>query len=314
MTVSALPFEEVRPRARRGLPELLADRPIEPRSALGRLFAPADDAVRELAMARALAEAPRRLLGELADAVELLPPFERARVAVLAAWVEALFDTAHEADPLERRLAHLHRSAFLIARALAGEPSESPFVRAFVAESARRSFTRPALDSLLAAARERAETPRPATRPEAAARAFDLGAALVTALVGAPASPAAVEAATALVRLLALRRLPAALGAGRVALPVEDLPEPLQYRSLEEVAAAAAAECEAIRPILLRGARALGEVPLTFRRPLAYLLSTALDLLGQIEVQPEALARREPRLGWWARRITLWRIRRQPIA
>ena len=266
-----------------------------------------------MATARALADAPRRLLGELAGAVELLPPFERARVAVLAAWLEALFATALEPDPLERRLGRLHRSAFLLARALGGEPSSSPFVRAFAAEAARRSFTRTALDSLLAAARARAEKPRPTSRPEAAARAFDLGEAIVAALVGAPATPAAVEAATSLVRLLALRRLPAELAAGHVSLPTDDLAEPLQYRRPEEIAAAAAAECEAIRPLLLRGARALGEVPLTFRRPLAYLLSSALDLLGQIEVHPEALVRREPRLGWWTRRVTLWRIRRQPL-
>ena len=313
MTVSALPLGGVRPRPRSDVPELLADRPIEPRTALGRLFAPASEVGQELATARAVADAPRRLLGELAAAVDLLPPLERARVAVLGAWLEALFATAHEPDPLERRLARLHRSAFLIARALGGEPSSSPFVRAFAAEAGRRSFTRNALDSLLAAARTRAEKPRPTSRPEAAARAFDLGEAVVSALVGAPAASAAVEAATALVRLLALRRLPADYAAGHVGLPTDDLAEPLQYRRPEEIAAAAAAECEAIRPLLLRGARALGEVPLTFRRPLAFLLSGALDLLGQIEVHPEALVRREPRLGWWTCRVTWWRIRRQPL-
>ncbi len=313
MTVSAVPLATPVALGRRSVPELLADRPIDPATALGRLFAPAGDVASEIALGRYVAAAPRRLLGELEPAAFLLPPIERERAAILAAWVEALLATAGEPDPIERRLARLNRSAYLLARALAGEPSDAPFVRSFAAEAQRRTFTRGALDALLAVARRRAERPRAETRAEWEAFALELGGAFATAVTGTEASPSTVEAAAALHRLLALCALPRDLATGATQLPVAELPAPLQYRTREEIAAAAATECDAIRPVLLRGARALGEVPLTFRRPLAYLLSTALDLLGQIEVHPAALVTREPRLGWWTRRLTLWRIRRQPL-
>jgi phytoene/squalene synthetase len=313
VTVTTLTFGPAAALTRRPVTDLLADRPIDPRTALGGLFAPAFEYADEIAIGRRVAEAPRRLLAELADGLALLPQRERERVAILIAWVEALMATAEEDDAAELRLARLNRSAYLLARSLAGEPSDAPFVRAFAAESARRSFTRPALDALLAVARHAVERPRPTTREELDRRARALASAFATAVVGADPGPEAEAAATAIHRLLALRRLPRQLACGRSCLPVADLAEPLQFRRDDEIAAAVAAECESIRPLLLRGARALAEVPLTFRRPLAYLLSAALDLLGQIEVHPEAVIRREPRLGRWARAATLWRIRRQPL-
>lgn len=314
MTTSALPLAS--PVALSGAPaaEVLGGRPFETGSALGALFSSARSFPAEAAMGEFVAAAPRRLLGELAEVTRLLPARERERAAILAAWVEALLATALEADPIERRTARLNRSAYLLARALAGEPSDAPFVRAFCAEAGRRTFTRPALDALLGVARRVAERPRVRTRTEWEVRARVLGESVAAALVGARPTAATVDAAAGLFRLLSLRRLPSDLAAHRTRLPEDCLADPIQYRTKEEIAAAAAAECEAIRPLLLRGARALGEVPLTFRRPLAYLLSGAIALLGEIEVHPQALADRAPRLGWWARRATFWRVRRQALA
>jgi hypothetical protein len=312
VTAGALPLAAR--LARPSAAALLADRPIDPATALGRLFAPAHEVAAEVALAAAVEEAPRRLLGEAADALALMPQRERERAAVLAAWFEALDATVRETDPIESRSARLHRSAYLLARGLAGEPSDAPFVRAFAAENERRSFTRPALDTLLAGARRAIEQPRPAHAAEWEARLAEAGGAFATALAGTAASAATIEAVGALARLRVLAALPLDLADGRCRLPLEALPEPLQFRTREEVAAAIAAECDALRPQLLRGARALAEVPLTFRRALAWLLSTGLDLLGRIEVHPEALAAAPARLSWWTRHATLWRIRRQPLA
>jgi phytoene/squalene synthetase len=313
VTVTAVPL--ARGGAFAGVPvlELLADRPIDPGTALGHLFAPAGEIAAEVALARFVAGAPRRMLGDFADAVSLLPPRERERAAILLAWVEALAATAGEADPAERRLSRLHRSAYLLARALSGEPADSPFVRAFAAENDRRAFGRPALDALLAASRREVEQSRPDTREAWESGCEQWARAFAAALIGDEPTPETVEAAAALLRLHRLCQLPVGLAAGRCHLPSAELAEPLQYRQTEEIAAAVTLECDALRPQLLRGARALGEVPLTFRRPLAFLLSTALELLGRIEVHPESIAVRPPRLGSWTRRVTLWRIRRQPL-
>ncbi len=314
MTVTAVPL--ARSGALAGVPalELLADRPIDPGTALGHLFAPTREIAAEVALARFVADTPRRILGDFSDAASLLPPRERERAAILLAWVAALAATAGEADPAARRLSRLHRSAYLLARALSGEPADSPFVRAFAAENDRRAFGRTALDALLAAARRAVETGRPASRETWESGCAQWARAFAAALIGDEPTPETVEASAALLRLHRLCRLPVDLAAGRCHLPADELAEPLQYRQHEEIAAAVTLECDALRPQLLRGARALGEVPLTFRRPLAFLLSTALELLGRIEVHPESLAARPPRLGGWTRRSTLWRIRRQPLA
>jgi hypothetical protein len=314
VNVSVLPVPGSTARPLAAGPRPAGAGPIAAGTALGALFAPAPDVGSEAALGRQVASSPARLLCELAPATTLLPPLERERAAVLTSWVEALLATAVESDAAEQRMARLHRSAYLVARALAGEPSDSPFVRAFAAESLRRSFTRPALDSLLAVARRRIESPRAGTREEWARRSRDLASAFVTALFGAVPTPATVDAASALHRLLALRGLATALAAGRVHLPVEDLQEPLQFRRPMEIGVAVESECEAIRPLLLRGARALAEAPLTFRRLLSYLLTVGVHLLSEIEVHPEAVAGREPRLGWWTRRRALWQARHETLS
>src|SRR5690606_6488206 len=118
VTVTAVPL--ARSGALAGVPalELLADRPIDPGTALGHLFAPTREIAAEVALARFVADTPRRILGDFSDAASLLPPRERERAAILLAWVAALAATAGEADPAARRLSRLHRSAYLLARAL----------------------------------------------------------------------------------------------------------------------------------------------------------------------------------------------------
>ncbi len=283
-------------------PALFSSEPLDPRTALGELFG-LDERAAERAGARALAAVADRRLGELAPALALLPRRERERAGVLAAWTEALFATAGEHDlPAERR-ERLDRSAFLVARALAGETIDPPFARRFAAEAARREFGRPALDALLAEARRRLDEVRP---DEGAAQRIGLAAA--AAMIGDDPTPATVDAAAALLRLARLARVPAAVAVGAFPLPIEEDPG---AASREARVAAISAECDAIHQLLLRGARAIGEVPLTFRAAIAGAMALALRLLGRIEANPEALLARPVRLGRLERAWTLWRVRRE---
>jgi hypothetical protein len=295
-----------------GLPQLFSEAPWDETTALGAWLAPgspdAEDFLRRLA-----AERLRGRLGELQPALLLMPPRERERVELLATWSAALAASAHDAGPAAERLSRLLRAAFHLARALAGEPADSALLRLFAAENARRAFGRAPLDALLAAAREAVTVPRPADAGARAKRVRDGAAAFTAALFGAEPSAATIDIAVGLRRLLDLRALPQDLAGGRCPLPLDALPEPLQYRRAEEIAAAVAAECESLRPLLLRGARAVAEVPLSFRRPLAYLLPISLELLGAIEERPGELARRAPRLSAWSRRRAYWRARWTPL-
>jgi len=273
---------------------------------LGALFAPRTAAADPARDERRLATATLLRLGELAPALLLLPSRERSRAAILGAWADALFATAAEGDRPEKRIDRLHRSAFLIARALAGETVEAPFAERFAAESARRAFGRRALDLLISEARSGVRRPLAAIAAEAGAawdeRSRQIAGALVEALLGQEPTAATVDAAQGLLRLARLASPPAG-DAGRPA------PEQRAVR-----AAAVAAEAAAIHPLLLRGARAIGEVPLTFRRALAALMTLGLQLLGAIESHPERLLERPVRLGRLGRAWTLYRIRRDKLA
>jgi hypothetical protein len=295
-----------------GGPALLAENPGGAATALGGWLAPrAPDA--EDPLRRGAADRLRDRLGDFHGAALLLPPRERERAELLAAWAGALAETASDADGAAARLARLNLAAFQLARALAGEPTASAFLRLLAAENARRAFGRAPLDALLAAARERAAAPRPASAADLARRVRATASGFTAALFGTEPSPAAADLAAGLARLAALRGLAASLGAERCPLPADALPEPLQYRRAEEIAAAVAAEAEALRPLLLRGARAVAEVPLSFRRPLAFLLPTSLELLAAIEERPGELAKRAPRLPAWSRRRAHWRARWTPL-
>jgi len=287
------------PATRPELPALLAPTPWEAGTALGRWLAPAAP-TDEVALERAAGLEARARLGDFAPALALLPPRERRRAELLCAWTAALADTAREEGEREARLARLNRGAFHLARALAGEPAESAF--------------RAPLDGLLAAVRATLDAPRPPDAAGLAAGAQGLAKAFAAALAGAELPASALDLAAGLLRLGRLLGLPGELARGRCPLPADALPDPLQYRRTEEIGAAVAAEAEALRPLLLRGARAAAEVPLTFRRPLVFAVPAALELVGAIEERPQELARRAPRLSAWSRRRAYWRARWTSLA
>jgi phytoene/squalene synthetase len=291
-------------------PAVLSLEPIDPETVLGQLFAPTPPARRARGERAPLQDA----LDALAPALDLLPTRELRRAETLAAWCRGLFGTAHEGDRVERRVERLHRSAYLVARALAGEPVASPFARRLAAESARRQLPRRALDTLLAAARRAARQPLASTPADWEVRSREIAEALVAAMLGATPTPSTCDAAAGLLRLACLLAVPDALRVRRFHLPVEEPPTLAGTPPEPEMARAITDECEAVHQLLLRGARGVGEVPLTFRATLAALLALALRLLGRIEEHPERLFRQPVQLGRLEAAWVLWRIRREPIA
>ena len=288
----------------------LFERPTwKPDSAAARLIETNDE---ELCLRR-VAEIADARLGDFAHALQLLTERERARASLLLAFADALADVAHADAPPEERVENLNRVAYRTARALRGEPTPSVFLRLFAAEARRRSFTRHALDEMFAAARIVARAPRPEDGAELDVRARELGEALATALLGTAPTPAVVDLAAGLLRLGALQRLSLDLARRTAPLPESDLAEPVQYRTEDELAAAVSRECGALHNLLLKGARAVGEVPLTFRRPVAFALPVAIALLGLIEERPRAIARGVRRVGRWKIRATRWRARYTPL-
>jgi hypothetical protein len=304
VTLSAL--AETAPRER----PALFERPTWDReSAAAKLFESTDEA---LCLRHAILLAEQRV-GDFARALALLTERERTRAVLLVAFVDALLDVARSEASPEERVENLNRMAFQTARALRGEPTRSAYLRLFAAEARRRAFTRVALDELFAAARVQARAPRPENGAALEVRARELGEAIATALLGTTPSPAVVDLAAGLVRLGSLQRLSADLERATASLPESDLPEPLQYRTPDEIAVAIARECGALHNLLLKGARAVGEVPLTFRRPVAFALPVAIALLGIIEENPRAIARGIRHVGLWKLRANHWRARYTPL-
>jgi hypothetical protein len=291
-------------------PAVLSLEPIDPATALGRLFAPVPPARPPRGERPALAAA----LGDLTPALALLPARERRRAETLAEWCRGLFLTADEGDRVERRVERLNRSAYLVARALAGEAVASPFAGRLADESARRLLPRRALDALLAAARRAVRQPVASTPADWEVRTREVAEALAEAMLGAPPTPSTCDAAAGLLRLARLLAVPAALRTRSFHLPIEVPPDGAGAPLEASMATAVADECEAIHQLLLRGARGVGEVPLTFRAALAALLALALRLLGRVEEHPERLLRLPVRLGRLESLWVLWRIRREPIA
>jgi phytoene/squalene synthetase len=285
-------------------------------SAAARLFSPGDPAAGEAALRRACLRAAEERAGQFARALALLPAREQERAALLLTLTDALFATAAGPGTAEERVEDLDRIAFAIARALRGESSgegSESFAHCFGAESRRRGFTRRALDDLFDAARVSARRRRPETPEELAIRAQFRAEAFSTALFGAEPTPAVVDLGAGLLRLLALQGLAGDLRARHCPLPESELAEPVQYRTPDEIGAAVVRECAELRKLLLKGARAAGEVPLSFRRPVAFLLPVALTLLGLLEDRPPELARRTPTVGQWTLRRAHWRARYTPL-
>ncbi len=303
-------------RQRSGGRPALFDRPNwSPDSPAGRLFSNAA-AGGDTALLRGCLRAAEERAGPFARALALLPEREQERAALLLALADALFATANGPGTPEARIEDLDRIAFAIARALRGDNGVGPgegFALRFGAESRRRGFTRRALDDLFDAARVCARRRRPETPEELEQRAQLLAEAFTTALFGAEPTPAVIDLGAGLLRLLALQALAADLRSHHCPLPESELAEPIQYRTPEEIGAAVERECAELRKLLLKGARAAGEVPLSFRRPVAFVLPVALSLLGLLEDRPPELARHTPKVGKWALRRAYWRARYTPL-
>jgi len=295
----------------------LFDRPNwSAESAAGRLFSAGEATGGEAGLRRICLRTAEERAGPFARALTLLPERELDRAALLLTLVDALFATAAGPGTPEERIDDLDRIAFAIARALRGESSgegSESFAQRFGNESRRRGFTRRALDDLFDAARGAARRLRPETAEELAVRAQFRAEAFITALFGAEPTPAVIDLGAGLTRLLALQGLAGQLRARHCPLPESDLAEPVQYRTADEIGAAVVRECAELRKLLLKGARAAGEVPLSFRRPVVFLLPVALSLLGLLEDRPPELARRTLTVGQWTLRRAYWRARYTPL-
>jgi len=289
-------------------PAILSREPIDPATALGRLFA-----IRPVLSAGERDGAAAQQLGPLSPALSLLPSRERGRAELLAIWGSALFLTAEETGPASARIERLNRSAYLLARALARQRVPSPFAVALAGESERRTMPRRALDALLAEARKSAVQPDPSTPADWEVRTREIAGAVAESLLGATPTPATVDAASGILRLVRLLRVTDERRAGRFHLPIEAPPTLAGHPAEDDLAGAIAEECEAIHQLLLRGARGVGEVPLTFRAALAGALALGLRLLGKVEEQPRSLLVRPLRLGRLETAWTLHRIRREKL-
>jgi len=189
----------------------------------------------------------------------------------------------------------------------------SPFALCFADESARRLLPRRALDSLLAAARHAVRDPQVATPADWEVRTRSLAEAAAEALLGLAPTASTVDAAAGILRLVRLLDVPTAIASRRFHLPLEGTDSVCPGDPVAAMTAAVADECEAVHQLLLRGARGVGEVPLTFRSSLAAALALSLRLLGHVEQNPERLLRRPVRLGRLESFWTLFHLRRQPL-
>jgi phytoene/squalene synthetase len=263
----------------------------------------------------------RRLLGDFAPALLLLPATERARARALLAYARMLFDCARQHGPEGERLAQIDRWQAGLDRALAGEPGHPPICLRMARESARRRWPVDALDELSACARRSALRPRPATAADAELDARNLGRAIGGALLEARLTAEVNGFAGALVRLHALQHLGEAMARGRCPLPDDAGPvgpplgktdstlrpvgsslgetasTPRPPPSGAAVAVAVERECARLRPRLLRAPRGLVELPEVYRRAGVFALLAALRLLSEIEGAGEGLLTAAPHLG-----------------
>jgi phytoene/squalene synthetase len=268
----------------------------------------APDEDRDEARAAALCgEIARGLLGDFAPALLLLPPAERRRVQALVAYARTLFDFARQRGVEGERLSEINRWEFALESALAGQPAGQPVFVAMAREQARRPWPAEALDELAALARRRATRERPSTPEQADADAQRLARAAATALLGAAPAPEVVAFAGALVRLHVLQNLGPEAASRRLAVPESELPE--GEESPERLLAAALAECERLRPRLLKAPRGLVELPPGYRRAAMFALLAGLRLLAAIEEGDAALLDDPPRIGLAGRLALLARAR-----
>jgi hypothetical protein len=257
----------------------------------------------------------RRVLGDLAPAVLLLPREERLRCQALAAWTAVLFDFAWQRGIEGERLAALSQLQYRLEEVLDGAapPVQPIFVRMLV-EHRRRKWPLASLADLRAVAQRQVTRP-PERLQEAVESTGALGRAIVASLIDEP-PPEAQALVAGLLRLRALQDLGEGLRQRRPtpvvlrALGPDPRSAPIAAPSREQMEAVIEAECEAIRPLLLTIGASVPELPVEIQRAALYLAFGGIALLTRIEgLSAQADENRPVHLGAWRRIGLLLRAR-----
>ncbi len=258
------------------------------------------------------AQVSRQLLLDFAPALTLLPIFERRRAQALATFAFTLFDFARQGGLGGERLSQINRWEFSLEATLNGDPPGQPVFVQIAQIEQQIPWSRDGFDRLLSAARRRATVRRPATAEAAERDSIELGGALAEVLVGEPPSSDLEVMAAALARVLSLRMLGEDLRRHQARLPIAELPESWETNAggdVEVLAMAVQAECTRIRPLLLRSARAVPDLPPDYRRCGKYLLLAGDRLLNLLEEAGTSLRQESPQLGAASRLSLLMRAR-----
>ena len=258
------------------------------------------------------AEVTRRALLDLAPALTLLPQIERRRAQALTAFAFTLFDFARQGGLEGERLSQINRWEFSLEAALTGDPPGQPVFVQIADLEQWAPWSRDGFDRLMSAARRRATVRRPASAEEADRDSHELGGALVELLVGEPPTAALETMAAALARILSLRMLGEDLRRHQSRLPLTDLPEAWESTIQDDadlMTRAVHSECTRIRPLLLRSARAVPDLPPEYRRCGKYLLLAGVRLLNLLEETGDGLQLVSPQLGAASRLSLLLRAR-----
>ncbi len=258
------------------------------------------------------AEVARRLLLDFAPALTLLPVTERRRAQALATFAFTLFDFARQGGLGGERLSQINRWEFSLDAALTGDPPGQPVFVQIAQLDQQLPWSRDGFDRLMSAARRRATVRRPATADAADRDSTELGGALAEALVGSSPSTDLEAMAAALTRIHSLRMLGEDLRRHQARLPICELPDTWETTTdadVEMLAKAVRSECDRIRPLLLRSAGAIPDLPPAYRRCGKYLLLAGVRLLNLLEEAGAGLRLETPQLGAASRLALLMRAR-----
>lgn len=272
--------------------------------------------VSEAGALRLCAQICRKILGDFAPAVILLPPGERQRCQTFAAWTAIIFDFAWQRGVEGERLAALGQWHYRLEEVLEGvaAPVQPIYIR-MLAEHRRRRWDLNALDALRRTA-ERHITRPPSDLQQAVNWTEQVASGLSGSLLESP--PGEVRDLTAgLLRLRALQEVSEGLRQHRPTPAVLRLRErreagpALHVDSVESQRRAIAAECEEIHPLLLAVGRSVPDLPVTLQRSALYLVYAGIALLTRVEAHGQKILERVPHLGAWRRVRLLMRARRE---
>ena len=262
------------------------------------------------------ADVTRQLLLDFAPGLTLLPLTERHRAQALATYAFTLFDFARQSGLEGERLSQINRWEFSLEAALTGDPPGQPVFVQIARLEQQTPWSREGFDRLTSAARRRATVRRPATAVVAERDSFELGGALTEVMLGEPASPDLEAMTAALTRIHSLRMLSEDLRRHQARLPLDELPEDWEVAADDEptrLEKAVHLECTRIRPLLLRSARVIPELPPAYLRCGKYLLLAGVRLLNLLEETGAGLQRDSPQLGAASRLALLMRARWLPL-